>query len=231
MVYRAFGNFAWHQKTTNHMLLINHFFLGFIISFIGTIPPSTFNLLAIKRATSTGLRKAMTFAFGAVFIEFFYCFVAVIFSQYFLANKNISNLIELIAVPIFILLAYLFLTKKHVEPTANEQAPKGSNDFVQGLFIGLINPTQITFWIGYSTYFISIGWMKEDLLYMTGFVVGVCAGSLVMLFIYAYYCKKWFYGNTPKLFTETVLNKIVGFIFIGLALIQAGKLVWVYWSN
>ena len=209
------------------MLLASHFFLGFIISFIGTIPPSTFNLLAIQRATSTGLHKAMIFSCGAVFVEFFYCFFAVIFSRYFLANKNISDIIELIAIPIFILLAYLFLTKKHVEPTtSNVQAPKGSNDFVQGLFIGFINPTQITFWLGYSTYFISIGWMKEELLFMTTFVVGVCAGSLVMLFIYAYYCKKWFYGNTPKLFTEKVLNKVVGFIFIGLALMQTGKLVW-----
>jgi len=208
------------------MLLISHFFLGFFISFIGTIPPSTFNLLAIKRATSTGLRKAMAFACGAVFVEFFYCFFAVMFSRFFLANKNISDLIEIIAVPIFILLAYLFLTKKHVEPTANEQAPKGSNDFAQGLFIGLINPTQITFWLGYSTYFMSIGWMKEEWLYMTSFVVGVCTGSLVMLFIYAYFCKKWFYGNTPKLFTEKSLNKIVGFIFIILALMQAAKMLW-----
>lgn len=213
------------------MLLINHFFLGFIISFIGTIPPSTFNLLAIKRATSTGLRKAMTFACGAVLIEFFYCFFAVIFSRYFLANKAISDIIELIAVPVFLLLAYIFLTKKHVEPTPNEQQPKGSTDFVQGLFIGIINPTQITFWLGYSTYFISTGWLKEELLFMTTFVVGVCAGSLVMLFIYAYYCKKWFYGNTPKLFTEKVLNKIVGFIFIGLSLMQLGKLIWQHWSS
>ena len=210
------------------MILVSHFFLGFIISFIGTIPPSSFNLLAIQRATSTGLRKAMIFALGAVFIEFFYCFIAVIFSGYFLANKNISDLIELIAVPVFILLAYLFITKKHVDPKAEEQVPKGSTDFVQGLFIGLINPTQITFWLGYSTYFISIGWMKEDLLFMTSFVLGVCAGSLVMIFIYVYYCKKWFSENTPKLFTENVLNKIVGFIFIGLALLQVGKMVWQY---
>ena len=213
------------------MLFISHFFLGFVISFVGTIPPSTFNLLAIKRATSTGLRKAMLFASGAVLVEFFYCFIAVIFSRFFFVNKSIGNVIELIAVPIFILLAYLFLTKKHVEPTHNEQQPKGSNDFAQGLFIGGINFTQITFWLGYSTYFISIGWMHEGLLFMTTFVVGVCAGSMAMLFIYAYYCKKWFYGNTPKLFTEKVLNKIVGFIFIGLAVMQAGKLVWGWWSG
>lgn len=208
------------------MLLISHFFLGFIISFIGTIPPSTFNLLAIKRATSTGLRKAMLFGSGAVLVEFFYCFIAVIFSRYFLSHKPIGDLIERIAIPVFIVLGYSFLTKKHVEPTEEELHPKGSNDFVQGLFIGVINFTQITFWLGYSTYFISTGWIKEDLLFMTIFVIGVCAGSLAMLFIYAYYCKKWFYGNTPKLFTEKVLNKIVGFIFIGLAVMQIGRLVW-----
>jgi threonine/homoserine/homoserine lactone efflux protein len=213
------------------MLFISHFLIGFIISFIGTIPPSTFNLLAIRRATSTGLRKAMIFACGVVFVEFFYCFIAVIFSGYFLANKTIGSVIEIIAVPIFILLAYMFLTKKHVEPTQNEKEPKGSGDFVQGLFIGLMNPTQITFWLGYSTYFISIGWMKDDLLLMTTFVVGVCAGSLAMLFIYAYYCKKWFYGNAPSLFSEKILNKIVGFIFVGLAVLQTGKLLWEYWYN
>jgi len=211
-------------------MLISHFLLGFIISFLGTIPPSTFNLLAIKRATSIGLRKAMWFAGGAVSVEFFYCFIAVIFSRFFLTNKNIAHIIEIGAVPAFILLAYVFLTKKHVEPTENEQHPKSSNDYLQGLFIGIINFTQITFWLGYSTYFISIGWMKEEWLYMTSFVVGVCAGSMAMLFIYAYYCKKWFYGNTPKLFTENVLNKVVGFIFVGLALFQAGKLLWEWWK-
>lgn len=211
------------------MFFITHFFLGFIISFLGTIPPSTFNLLAIKRATSTGLRKAMLFASGAVSVEFFYCFIAVIFSKYFLSHKSIANFIEIIAVPAFIILAYSFLTKKHKEPTENEQHPKGSNDYAQGLFIGVINFTQITFWLGYGTYFMSIGWMKDDLVLMITFVVGVCMGSMAMLFIYAYYCKKWFYGNTPKLFTEKVLNKIVGFIFLGLAALQAGKLVWEYW--
>ena len=207
------------------MLFISHFFLGFIISFLGTIPPSTFNLLSVKRATSTGLSKAMLFASGAVFVEFFYCSFAVFFSRFFLSNKSIAAMIELIAVPIFVLLAYMFLTKEHVEPTQNEHQPKGSNDFVQGMFIGIINPTQITFWLGYGTYFLSIGWMHEGILFMTTFVVGVCAGSMAMLFIYAYYCKKWFYGNTPKLFTEKVLNKVVGFIFVGLAVMQVGKLV------
>ncbi len=213
------------------MLFVTHFFLGFIISFVGTIPPSTFNLLAIKRATSTGLRKAMLFGSGAVLVEFFYCFIAVAFSKYFLANKRIADAIEIAAVPIFIVLAYIFLTKKHIEPTQNEKEPKGSTDFVQGLFIGVVNPTQMTFWLGYSTYFISTGWMKEDWLYMTTFVVGVCAGSMAMLFIYAYYCKKWFYGNTLSLFSEKVLNKIVGYIFLTLSVLQVGKLVWGYWIN
>jgi len=213
------------------MLFVSHFFLGFIISFLGTIPPSTFNLLSIKRATSTGLRKAMLFASGAVFVEFFYCAFAVFFSRFFLSNKSIATIIELIAVPIFILLAYMFLTKEHVEPSQNEQQPKGSTDFLQGAFIGIINPTQITFWLGYSTYFISTGWMQDDILLMTTFVVGVCAGSMAMLFIYAYYCKKWFYGNTPNFFTENVLNKVVGYLFAGLAVAQAGKLVWMYWVN
>ena len=212
------------------MLFISHFFIGFIVSFLGTIPPSTFNLLAIKRATSTGLRKAMLFAAGAVSVEFFYCFIAVIFSKYFLSHKSIADFIEIVAVPAFLILAYVFLTKKHKEPTENEQHPKGSNDYAQGLFIGVINFTQITFWLGYSTYFMSTGWMKDDLLLMTTFVVGVCSGSMAMLFIYAYYCKKWFYGNAPSLFSEKVLNKVVGYIFLGLAVLQAGKLAWEWWK-
>lgn len=208
-----------------------HFFLGFVVSFLGTIPPAGINLVTIKIAATKGVRKAIEFAIGAVIIEFFYSYIAILFSNYLTYNKPLTQLIQLIAIPIFLLLSFLYFRQKSAAENnlneVEESSVKEKNTFVQGLAIGIMNIIQIPFWLAYGTYFISIHWLETDAPYLLVFVAGICCGSFALLTLAAYYSKKWFseagWAN-PKTF-----NKILAGIFLLLALIQTGKiLIWGY---
>ncbi|MBC7451068.1 MAG: LysE family transporter [Cytophagales bacterium] len=205
------------------MIILGHFFLGFIVSFFGSIPPASINLLVIKIASTKGLRKALAFAGGAVLIEFIYSFIAILCSRYILDHKPIGQLIELIAIPVFLLLGMLSVRTKNKEQHI-EEVDKG-NEFLNGLFMGVINPLQIPFWIFYSSYFISIGWLKEEMPMIWIFVTGIGLGTFALLFIFAWYSKKWFYGNT-SIWNGNLINTIIGWIFIVLAMVQTGKILW-----
>jgi len=204
------------------IVAFSHLLLGFIVSFIGSIPPASINLLVIKIASTKGIKKALAFAAGAVFVEFVYSFIAILFSKYLLENQSINQTIQLVAIPVFLLLGCLSLFKRS-KPEDVTEIEKG-NEFVNGLFMGLINPLQIPFWMGYSSYFISIGWLKEDFLLITIFVIGIVLGTFLLLFIFAFYSKKWFYENNKSNWNGNMINKIIGWIFITLAIVQAGKI-------
>src|SRR6187402_1504484 len=102
------------------MIVLGHFFLGFIVSFIGSIPPASINLLVIKVASTKGLKKALAFSGGAVFIEFVYSFIAILCSGYMLDHMPIGQLIELIAIPVFLLLGILSVRTKNKEQHVEE---------------------------------------------------------------------------------------------------------------
>ncbi len=208
-----------------------HFFLGFVVSFLGTIPPAGINLVTIKIAATKGVRKAVEFAIGAVIIEFFYSYIAILFSNYLTYNKPLTQLIQLLAIPIFLLLSFLYYKQKtSTESDLNEEeesSAKEKNTFLQGLAIGIMNIIQIPFWLAYGTYFISIHWLETDAPYLLVFVIGICCGSFALLTLAAYYSKKWFseagWAN-PKTF-----NKILAALFLILGCAQALKImIWGY---
>ena len=205
------------------MIGFSHFLLGFIVSFIGSIPPASINLLVVKIASTKGIRKAIAFSAGAVSVEFVYSFVAILFSKYLMENESINQFIQLIAIPVFLILGCISIFKRSKKGEAAEL--KKGGEFLNGLIMGLINPLQIPFWMGYSSYFISIGWLKEDLSLILIFVTGIVLGTYVLLLIFAYYSKKWFYSNTNSVWNGNLINKIIGWVFIALAVVQSGKIL------
>lgn len=205
------------------LFLITHFTLGFLTSFIGTLPPGAINLEVLRLSLYSNTKTVLLFIGATMFAELIYTTIAVLFSSYLASIPKLEHYIQLLSIPVFIIigLSYLFMTQK-VEDNDNRMPPKSKNIVLKGLSLGFFNPLQVPFWITYTTYFLSVGWILNQSAILLVFIAGALAGSFSMLFLIytfgSYYNKKF-------TLTMTKVNKGLAVLFFLLAGLQ-GFNVW-----
>ncbi len=201
--------------------IIIHYSLGFITSFLGSIPLGTINATVIRLSLTENMRTMLRFIAGATVAELIYSFVAVHFSGFLLTLPKLDLYIRLVSIPIFLSLGlYYFLSK----PRTNQPKTAGTykNLFFQGLSLGLLNPLQIPFWLAYGTYLISVGWISKGFLPLNIFILGIISGSFTLLYFIAKFSSA--YKDKLKLKDKTI-NQVTGGILIFLALYQVAKIL------
>ena len=199
------------------MYFITHFFLGFITSFLGSIPPGTVSNNILRITIASGTKIALRFIAGATIAEFIYCFLATHFSSYLISVSGLHQTIRLVSIPIFITIAIVLLVKKIKPPALNSKVESHRSYIFQGIGIGLLNPLQLPFWLTYGAYFISVGWLKDETVLLNTFIIGVCSGSFVCLTSISLLANS--YKNSPFL-KERTINVVTAVILIALACYQ-----------
>ena len=200
---------------------IIHFTLGFVTSFIGSIPLGTINANVIRLSLTENMRTMLRFIAGATLAELIYSFIAVHFSGFLLTIPKLDFYIRLVSIPIFLSLGlYYFLSK----PKTNQPATAGTykNLFLQGLSLGLLNPLQIPFWLAYGTYLISVGWIDKGFFALNIFILGIISGSFTLLYLIAKFSSH--YKNKLNLKDKTI-NQVTGGILVCLALFEIVKIL------
>ncbi|MFL5731194.1 MAG: LysE family translocator [Cytophagaceae bacterium] len=204
-----------------------HFFLGMIISIWGSIPLGTINLGVIQTTVSRNVRAGIYFAVGATLVELVYSFIAIQYLAVFLiANPLVNLIIQMIAIPVFLLLG--ILSYKKSAPSHREEKPMKGKSFVEGITLGLLNPLQIPFWVAYTSYLISNLWIKNQEVLLNVFIAGICTGTLIILCIIAVLSKKF---TSVMNIGSGYINRIIAFVFFGLAFYQTVKLGVEYFRN
>jgi threonine/homoserine/homoserine lactone efflux protein len=196
--------------------LLLPFALGFITSFIGSIPFGSINLAVVRISIRENISSAFHFIIGATIAELFYSYISIHFSGFLISIPKLEFYIKVVTIPIFLFLGGIyFFSKPKPEHSVSELEYK--NDFLQGLTIGFLNPLQIPFWLAYGTYFLSVGWIKKNSISMNIFVFGIILGSTTLLFIIARLASQ--YGEKFRI-DENRISKIIGGMFVLLALYQ-----------
>jgi threonine/homoserine/homoserine lactone efflux protein len=197
-----------------------HFFIGFIVSFLGSIPLGTVNLAVIQTSVTINFRAGFYFALGATLIELVYSAIAVKFIATLMNNTTIDLTIQIISIPAFLILGIIYYKKQN---STEVKAVTRKKSFYHGLFIGLINPMQIPFWIGYGSYLLSEKIIQNNSFLLNIFIAGICLGTLILLTLLALWSKK----ITDKLSLKTqFVNKFIAVILFTLAFYQMGKLTY-----
>lgn len=206
------------------MTYIAHVFIGFGLSFIGSIPFGIINITVADTAINKGLKAGLWVGFGAAIVEFFQSFIAVKFADVFLSNPSIDWYFNVIATLIFFALAvyYLFF-EKNKQPAVNATANAGQvHPFWKGILVSAVNVLVFPYWIFYSTYLSNQGWLDMDLAHVLVFCVGISLGGMLVFFLFA---KMGVYmlEKGPKLMRY--INLCIGAIFLAFGLFQLYKLV------
>jgi threonine/homoserine/homoserine lactone efflux protein len=164
--------------------VVKVFFIGAIVSFIGSIPPGTLNILVLQLGLENKLKAALRFALAVALIEYPYAWIAVEFEAWITSSPAIQQHFKLLAASVMIVLGVLGVWTAQ-KPTIVSVKMQESG-FVRGLILSILNPQAIPWWIGVTAYLKSEGFVVLDTPWRVhSYVFGTAIGALALLTLLA----------------------------------------------
>ena len=185
------------------------FFVAFLCSFVGTIPPGTLSLTIIELGLKGMINTAWRMAIAAAVIEYPYAWVAVKFQGFLTRSLEWTHSFHLISALVMISLG-IFSLWSASRPTNFSRRFEASG-FRRGVLLSLVNPLAIPFWMAITAYLRSYGWIDlSDNVEIHAYLLGVSMGTLVLFMVLAYLAKK----VVAQFTSNTFLQKTPGTLLI-----------------
>ena len=166
------------------MIYLSHLFFGFLMAYVGLIPPGMLNMTSVRTAIEKGRPKAIQFSAGAASIVTLHAFIAVYFAKYLGEHPEIIEKLKIAGIFVFFGLAFFFFTQARKKFKAEGKKESG-NLFVQGLFMSSINMLGIPFYLGASTLLESKGLVTLVAPNSYFLVAGAVIGAFALFSTYA----------------------------------------------
>ena len=165
------------------------FLLGFIFSFVGSIPPGTLNLSVLQMGLEGKIKAAFRFALAVAIVEYPYTWIGVQF-EYLISNSPwiIDNFQLIVAVVMTALGILNLLPARKSTGFAKKFEESG---FRRGLILSILNPMAIPYWMGFTAYMKAQGWID---LATTGllhsYVFGTAVGAMALLSVLIFFARR-----------------------------------------
>lgn len=194
------------------------FFIGLIVALVGVIPPGLLNMTAAKISLKEGYSRGIVFSIGVSITVIAQTYVAVLFARYLSNHPDIVDILQRVALVIFILISvyFLFIAKERVKPKDEINNRSKKSRFFFGIFLSSLNVFPIPYQAYMSITLASFGLMGFDLTSITSYVAGAAMGTFVMLYIYIFFFDKI---KSQKLTSQKNMNFSIGIITAIIALI------------
>lgn len=196
-----------------------------MVSFLGSLPLGTLNVLAMKISVEEGFKNAMYFSFGSLLTEMIYVRISLVGINWIRKQKKIFKWLEWITFFIVVALAvgsFMTALKHNHSGQPVENNLPDINRFLLGITLSAVSPMQITFWFGWSTVLFTkkVLMPKNSFynLYIVGIGLGTLFGNCVFIFGGKYIVEKL---NA----NQNMLNWVLGAIFTLTAIVQLIKIL------
>ncbi|HQW68687.1 MAG TPA: hypothetical protein PLH25_03400 [Flavobacterium sp.] len=205
------------------MIKIKNIFIGFLVSFIGSIPLGYLNVVGYDVFKKFGLNETLFYLLGVISIEFFVIYFALLFANQLIANQKLLKFIEGFSVVFMFVLAFIFYTSASSEttnPSVLERYVKYS-PFVVGLILSSLNFIQVPFWTSWNLYLLNGNYIEisksRKYFYVFGTVFGTFSGMLVLIFSLNYLTLEF------EFFKLFLFQFIIPIVFVVLGIFQGFK--------
>ncbi|WP_395043344.1 hypothetical protein [Flavobacterium sp.] len=204
------------QKTKN--LLV-----GFLISFIGSIPLGYLNVVGFDVYKKFGLNETIFYLLGVVLIEFFVIYFTLFFANQLISNKKLIKFIEAFSILFMFILAYIFYSSASSDDSNQSILEKYINysPFVVGVILSCLNFIQIPFWLSWNLYLLNGKYIEvssyKKYFYIIGTIIGTFFGMLTLILSLN------FVTNQTDFLAKYLMKAIIPIVFIGLGIFQAFK--------
>ncbi|MEM7163667.1 MAG: LysE family transporter [Bacteroidota bacterium] len=187
------------------------FLVALAVSFVGSIPPGSINITTLQYALNGKKWSALTFAFAAAFVEFFYAGIAVKFQIYLIENKHINYWFKLLTTIVLVVLGILNLTKKNKEEsTPGTIEGEKRTAFAKGIVLSVTNTLAIPFWLVVTSYLSTVGWVTLNGQNYLVYITGVSGGTFLLLLLVTYLGTRFDHLRHNR----WLMYKLPGIIFI-----------------
>ena len=197
-----------------------YFLVALILSFLGSIPIGLITLTITQKTIQNGRQSGIMVALGASVMEFFYTYVALISLDFFTRNTVIGDYIKIFATIIFLGMGLFHLLKKNNKI----ESPSSYNyfDFGRGVIIGAMNMLIVPFWIFLGIWLEANGFIFDQQIIIITFCVGATFGAMIAFWGYIWLSE---YIVTKIKEINKYTNKVIGIMFLGLAILQVIQLI------
>lgn len=170
-------------------MIIQVFLLGFILSFIGSIPPGTLNLAVLQLGMEYKIKAALRFALAVAIIEYPYAWIAVVFEDWVTASPIIVDNFQLITA--IVMLAIGAFSVWSARKPSEFSVRFNESGFRRGLVLSILNPMAIPFWIAYTAFLKSQSWIDlSSQWFVHSYVLGTSVGVMALLTLFAFLAKR-----------------------------------------
>jgi len=187
------------------------------ISFWGSLQLGPVNVCVIQTALAHGKRQALMVATGGALPEIIYASLAVWGAGFIDKYPQLLNIFGWLVIVILLVLGIYYFFKPYHEKQINPSAGAG---FLKGFSLAMFNPQLFPFWLAVLVYMKNLVDFKSNYLLSpyVFFVLGTAVGAWLLLFLFANLAIS--YKKKLNKLLKSNLNKIVGVLFIVLAMIE-----------
>jgi threonine/homoserine/homoserine lactone efflux protein len=192
---------------------------GFAISFLGSLPLGTGNVLLVQLAASDGISAAVWFSAGCLLAELIYVWLSLRLVNLIPTSGSLSKVLRWVSVVIVACLAVAsFASAISDLPPINVLLPGESSPFIFGFMLMAINPVQGPFWFGWSTVLFERKVLTPVPLNFALYITGTGLGSIaadVLFILTGHLIFTWFPGG------RSTIHLVIGVMYAVTALYLA----------
>lgn len=161
--------------------LLRVFFVGMLVSFLGSLPLGTLNVAAMQISVTDGISPALWFSLGSLTAEIVYVRLSLVAMDWVRKQKKLFKALEWITLLIVIALAvssFIAATKPSGE-AKNIILSNTMHRYFLGLMMSAINPVQIPFWFGWSTILFTKNILEPKQSFYNIYIIGIGIGTFI----------------------------------------------------
>ena len=198
-------------------------FVGLGISFLGTLPLGTLNVAAMQIANKENIKAGINFSLGVALVEVIYLRLSLKGVGWVIDHPRLFFSLGWVTVLLLVALSvFTFISALHKREKKNVLLNNKMNRFLLGATMSALNPVQIPFWFGWSTYLMTNRVLLPKSIEFNFFTIGGGIGTLCGLAVFVFggtFVVQKLNANQKK------VDIVIGCIFAVTAVIQAYKVI------
>lgn len=212
------------------MVSLKNILVGFLVSFLGSIPLGYLNIVGYEVYKKSGFNDTVFYLLGVVTVEFFVIYFTLVFAKRLIRKTSLIKFIEAFSVVFMFLLAYIFYSSANSEVTGQTVLQQYINyaPYVVGLILSGLNFINIPFWASWNLYLLNEQHIQitgqQKYVYVFGTLLGTFAGMVTLILSLD------FLTNTNGFFAQYLMKYIIPVGFMALGIFQAFKFYKKYYS-